>query len=230
MIFRVGFVFSLSMILSLMSVAGKPMRIQPNHVFVPNGFDSNDRTEVLLSGWLPSPCYLKPQAKVSVKGEKIEISLKSTLKKNDACVTMAYPFIVSAELGQLEEGQYEIVVNGKASMPIQINPASSGSVDDFIYAHVDEVLVDSQRKTVTLLGSNPSDCVELDSIKFTSNNQDTIAVLPIMKQVRMSCEKKLVPFMYTVNVPSLVPEAQNEVLLHVRSLDGSSINKLFKRN
>ncbi|MDA0712781.1 MAG: hypothetical protein O2897_02205 [bacterium] len=214
------------------ALANGPMMVEPTRIFVPNGFDTNDQSEVLLSGWLPTPCFMKPEAEVQVDGRNININLKSHAKSGGVCITMAYPFLVKANLGRLGQGQYRINVNEQSSADpkatIRINPTTSNSIDDFIYAHVDDVHVDPTNDTVVLTGYNPSDCVTLDLIHYTSNESDTIAILPIMKKVQQSCEKKLVPFRYTFGMPRVLPEDAKEFLLHVRSLEGSSVNKLVR--
>ena len=47
------------------------------HVYVPKGFDSNDQTEVMVSGYLPNLCYRGHKSKVSVKDHTIQIQITS---------------------------------------------------------------------------------------------------------------------------------------------------------
>lgn len=226
-------VFSFMLLVSLTALANGPMILEPTQIFVPHGFDSNDQSEVLLTGWLPSPCFTQPKVDVDVRGRVINISLKSHAKTRDFCIAMAYPYVVKARLGQLKKGSYRILVNDESPVhlnaAINIAAATSGSMDDFIYAQIEDVIVDEVKQTVTLTGYNPSDCIELDTIHFISNKKDTIAVLPIMKQVKTLCDSKLAPFKYVFDIPKLLPSNNHETfLLHVRSLEGTSVNKLVR--
>jgi hypothetical protein len=76
------------------------------------------------------------------------------------------------------------------------------------------------------VGSNPSDCLEFDRVEFVSNGSDTLAVLPIMKQVRDYCPAKEVPFKYEVEVPRVL--RRDVILLHVRTMNGQAVNFLYK--
>jgi hypothetical protein len=76
-----------------------------------------------------------------------------------------------------------------------------------------------------LKGYNPSDCFELKEIIIIDNGVDTYSVLPKMKQVKEFCPKKMIPFAYEVEVPQRL-EA-DKVLLHVRVMDGRSVNSFF---
>lgn len=208
--------------------AGNAVKLSVDHVFAPKGFDSNDETAVMALVWVPSPCYSKPEATAKRKGNTVSVTVTSVEKKNEACIQMAYPALVTVGLGQLDEGDYRVVVNGRTASQkeekLSISKASNFSIDDFTYARVSHVSVDDASMTATLSGVNPSDCLELDRINFISNDKDTVAVLPIMKQVKSDCERKAVPFNYTFDVPRGLPS--KDVLLHVRSLEGSAVNEL----
>jgi len=109
---------------------------------------------------------------------------------------------------------------------MQIAEASSSSIDEAIYANVEEVVkADDGSRKVILKGHNPSDCFELKEIEIKDNGVDVYSVLPKMKQVRAFCPKKMIPFSYEFDVPQNL-EA-DKVLLHVRVMDGRSVNAFF---
>ena len=61
-------------------------------------------------------------------------------------------------------------------------------------------------------------------MEFKSNGENTYSVLPIMKQNSELCPMKLVPFEYEISIPKELDK--KKVLLHVRSMNGSSINRI----
>lgn len=213
--------------------AGTPVEtiVPIDEVFSPVGFDSNDNSEIVVSGWLPNLCHKSPKSTYSISGRTINITV-SALKydsSNPFCPEMIVPFVETIKVGILDKGKYDIVVNGKTpyekQSKIKIDESSSNAVDDFIYANVHYIEQEIGNNVVTLKGYNPSDCFVLDDIKFVSNGINAYSVLPIMKKVRDFCPMKLVPFSYDIEVPQSLQH--NKVLLHVRSMDGNSVNTLF---
>jgi hypothetical protein len=228
---------SLSLLIALFSVsalASTPVEIHVpvDHIYSPKGFDSNDDTEVIVSGYLPNLCHKSPQTSYKVVGNKINIELKALKyhSSNPYCPEALVPFIEAVNVGVLDKGLYEVVVNGKTQYEkgssISIDESSSDAVDEFIYANVDYIdKKNNGSRVVELKGYNPSDCFELDSIEVIDNKKDVYSILPKMKQVSDFCPMKMVPFNYEVNVPSNLKG--NKVLLHVRSMQGKSVNSVF---
>ena len=228
---------NLKTLLALLAVnvafAGTPVEtlIPVDHIYVPKGFDSNDNSEVILSGHLPNLCHKAPKTTVTQEGNKvlIEVTALKYHPTNPFCAEVLVPFVEPVSLGVLDKGVYDIVVNGKSifrkESSIFITESTSPAIDDNVYANVDHVETDPGSRTVKLAGYNPSDCLEFQEVKVASNDKDTYAILPIMKKVSDFCPMKMTPFKYEVEVPSeLKKEA---VLLHVRAMDGKSVNTLF---
>lgn len=206
-------------------------RVPITHVYAPKGFDNNDRTEIVVTGYLPNLCHRSPTASVKVEGETIKIEITSLYYEptNPFCPPMKVPFDQKVTTGVLEKGHYQIVVNGglieSEKSLITIQEASSSAIDENVYALVDEIDKDEDNGKVTLKGYNPSDCYVLDKIRYFSNDRDTYSILPIMKQVNSFCPMKLVPFKVDFTVPK---ELNSEkILLHVRSMDGNAVNSIF---
>ncbi len=202
-----------------------------DHVYSPKGFDTNDSAEVIVTGFLPNLCHKSPQTKVVVKDKRIEIQVTSLYYEpsNPFCPEMIVPFVKAVDVGLLDKGFYDVVVNGKSvfekKSSIMINEASSDAVDDFTYANVEYVEKQLGSRVVKLRGYNPSDCFVLDEIALADNGKDTFSVLPKMKQISDFCPMKMVPFSYEMEVPSNLNAAK--VLLHVRVMDGKSVNSIF---
>ncbi len=220
-------------LISVASYAGTPIETEVpiNDVYSPMGFDSNDSSEVIVSGFLPNLCHKSPMTKAEIKGNKIDI--KVTALKYDAsnpfCPEIIVPFVKSINVGLLNKGNYEITVNGKSpyekKSKIFIAESTSNAVDEYIYANVHYVEKEEGSRVVALKGYNVSDCLVLDEVKFLSNKVNAYSVLPKMKKIRDFCPMKMTPFSYDVEVPNTIPA--NKILLHVRGMDGSSVNSLF---
>ena len=204
-----------------------------DHVYAPAGFDSNDTAEIVITGFLPNLCHKTPTSKVKRDGNKVEIEISSLYyhESNPYCPEMIVPFEETVSLGLLDKGKYHITVNGKSQWEIKeklsINESTSASVDDHHYAYVNYIEKEHANDVVELKGYNPSDCFELDRIEYVSNGKDSYSVLPIMKQVRGFCPMKMVPFSYKWKVPSDI--SARRILLHVRTMDGKSVNSVFYR-
>lgn len=227
--------FSALIMLPALSFAALPISYEANvpvdHVYSPFGFDSNDNAEVVVSGYLPNLCYKAPQASVSEKDGKISISIKAIRNQQGMfCADVIVPYVEYVNLGVLNKGKYQIAVNENSSWAkksnLVVSEASNNAVDDFIYANVSEIVKsDDGSRKVILKGYNPSDCLELKQIVVKDNGEDVYSILPIMKQVRSFCPKKMIPFSYEVDVPQNL-EA-DRVLLHVRVMNGKSVNAFF---
>lgn len=203
-------------------------------VFAPRGFDSNDNVEIVVSGFLPNLCYTSPSVELNWTENTLEVELKSLYKPPTGttyCTQLIVPFKEVISLGMLKKGNYKIIVNkthsNTAKASLGVSEATSGAVDEFVYANVEYITKDENSREVTLHGYNYSDCIELDRIEVVHNDKDTFSVLPIMKQVSESCPMKMVPFAYTWTVPDELKESK-KVLLHVRKTDGRSYNSIYR--
>ena len=200
-------------------------------VFSPKGFDSNDDTEVIVAGYLPNLCYKSPKAEYEVDGNKINITIKARKNSNNnlMCPEAIVPFVESIHVGVMDKGHYEITVNGNSiyekKSEIYVAEATSDAIDEDIYANVEYVEKQLGSRTVQLKGYNPSDCFVLDEINVVDNDKNVYSVLPKMKQVSDFCPMKMVPFTIEMEVPSKLKA--EEVLLHVRVMDGKSVNSVF---
>lgn len=233
---KTKFLIALLSLLPVVSFGGTPVKklVPVSHVYAPNGFDSNDSAEVIITGFLPNLCHKTPKAELKKEGNKISIEVSSLYysESNPFCPEMIVPFTESVNLGVLDKGGYKVMVNGKSQWEVNeslsITGAVSNSIDEHSYAYVEYIeKEDAQKGYVKLKGYNPSDCFELDRIDYTHNGKDTYSILPKMKQVREFCPRKMVPFEYEWKVPGDLD--REEVLLHVRTLDGKSINSLYYR-
>lgn len=225
---------SLSLVLPAFAMAGaiREAAVPVDHIFTPAGFDSNDNVEIVVTGYLPNLCYKAPKSTVEVKEGKIEVTVKAIKNPLDMslCPAMIVPYIEYINVGVLDKGKYKVAVNENSNWEkissLYIAEATSSAIDEVVYANVDEVVRKSlTNRKVVLKGYNPSDCFELKEIAVLDNGEDTYSILPRMKQIRDFCPKKMIPFTYEFDVPEKL-EA-DKVLLHVRVMDGRSVNAFF---
>lgn len=202
-----------------------------DHVYAPAGFDSNDNAEVVVTGFLPNLCYKAPRVNVEIEKNKISVNVKALKAQSGLsfCAQVIVPFIETVNIGILDQGKYLLAVNENSNWAkkseMKISEATSNSIDDVIYANVEEVVKSDEGRKVLLKGYNTSDCFELKEIAIKDNGSDTYSVLPIMKQVRSFCPRKMIPFTYEFDVPENLKA--DRVLLHVRVMNGKSLNALF---
>ncbi len=196
------------------------------HIFVPNGFDSNDNSEIVVSGWYPNPCHEWSRSIVHKNKNEVNVRLKALVKEgsDQVCIDMAVPFMESIKMGPMGEGDFQIRVGDKeASM--RVSQTDSGSIDDYIYGKVTHVTSVDQKLMIDM--EKPSSCLSFDQFKVVYNGHDTCAVLPIMKQISKTCPRNPSTFTQTLDIPDECLEKAEKVLFHIRSLEGKSVNYLY---
>lgn len=207
-------------------------------LYVPKGFDSNDNIEIVVGGYLPTPCHGAPTSKATVSENKISISVfshKDLFENKALCPQMIVPFMEVVNVGALPQGKYDVSIENNTVVPearLVVDKAVTDRVDDFIYANVD-LVEQVGEDTIRLKGYNPSDCFNFDEVSFVSNDSNVIAVLPKMNQVYERCPMKMVPFEIFADVPKdLLKRKSDEerLLLHVRTMHGRSKNAWFYRH
>ncbi len=228
-------IFIALLFVSFASLASTPIEVEVpvTKIFSPKGFDSNDMAEVILTGFLPNLCHKSPTLKAEVVGKIIYVTATALNYEQDNpfCPEMIVPFLSSVQVGVLDRGQYEVKVNVNTPYDrkgeLFISESMSPSVDEHTYAYVDHVVRIPGTRKVRLNGYNPSDCFVLDRIDYGNNGKDVYSVLPKMKQVTDHCPLKMTPFSFVTEVPNTLSE--KEVLLHVRVMNGKSVNALFRQ-
>lgn len=215
--------------------ASTPVAIElpVEHIYSPSGFHDHEETEVIISGHLPNLCHQSPKTEVRVKGKTIEIKVTALHYEpgNPFCANVLVPFIETVQVGVLDKGDYKIVVNPKSvftkKSAITVEERDFDAIDDIVFANVYQIEKMGMTETILLKGYNPSDCFVLDKIDYKHNGKDTYSIYPKMKQISDFCPRKLVPFVYKYEVPKDL--SFPKVLLHVKAMDGRSINTLFSK-
>ncbi len=221
---------------SISAFASTPIEtlVPIENVYVPQGFDSNDNVEVVVEGFLPNLCHKSPVTEVKVIKDTINITVKALQYHSSDyfCPQMVVPFVQPVSVGLLNKGLYKILVNGKSiyekKSNINVSESTSEAVDENVYALTEFVETKPGQNKAIINGLNPSECYVLDSVKTISNGKDTYSVLPIMKKVSEFCPLKLVPFKKEFTIPSDL--TSEKILLHVRSMDGKSVNTIYRNS
>ena len=201
-----------------------------NHVYIPDGFDDNDNAEIIISGYLPDSCYKAPKHEYKIQGNVISVTV-SSLYNNDsgACAEVIVPFVETVRLGALVAKNYDVVVtsaNPQRSLSKMVVKKSGGTgIDDYSYAYITGVRHSPGNRKIVIDGYNVSDCFELQELKIESNGNDTYVVLPIMKQTQEFCPRKMTPVSFEAVLPTTL--RNKEILIHVRSMQGNSVNAIY---
>jgi hypothetical protein len=203
------------------------------NVFIPQGFDSNDNSEIVISGTFPNSCYKmgKTSHKYNEVEKKIFVEVNAYHIPSDYCLTITVPFLQVVQLGVLDKGKHPIVVNGiiNSFIPISEAPADTEARDDHLYAPVYGLI---QKKnalnTFEIQGVFPNACYELNRIEIQIETSKVVAVLPVMQKVE-GCDEventKAVAWSERFEVSD---DLKGKVLIHVRTLNGGSINQVVE--
>jgi hypothetical protein len=206
----------------------------PENVFTPQGFDDNDNVQIVLYGNLPDTCHKIGPAYTKVDKEHKTIYVKNTAYYYPGCfcADVLVPYLTTVNVGILKTGGYEVVVeradgsfDKAANLPISV--ATSASPDDFIYAPVEHMHFVAQHREnvpqVILSGIFRSTCMTLKDIKVNYRANHVIEIQPIAEVEKSGCLNDARLFQATVRLKA---NLRGRALLHVRSLNGQSINQV----
>lgn len=210
-----------------------------DRVFVPNGFDDNDKVEIIVHGEFTSSCYkMGPvSAVIDEATKKINITAQAYYYHGGTCIQLITPFIKSVEIDRhLADGSYSIAIvdRPEAITPmLRVAKSTRQDADDFFYAATTyanlEIAADGSRELV-LKGQHPyllDGCVKFDEVKTSLGSDGTLVVQPITKIVygdecRGAVNNR---FEYRAKYTAALPAG--EYLLHARVLDGNSVNQFL---
>lgn len=204
----------------------------PTTVFTIKGFDSNDNSQLVLDGLFPNTCYKVSETSVIVDkaNKRIDVKDKAYHYKGGVCLYMLVPYFKTVNLGMLPEGAYDVFVHDRTAPvtkagTLNINKATSENPDDFLYAPVEEVVVDQNGPTpvLTIRGTFSQSCLKVKDmfVRYDSNN---IVVQPIAERDGTTCHNN--PTKYEESV-ALTNAPTGRVLLHIRSLNGQAVNRVL---
>ncbi|MBC7661189.1 MAG: hypothetical protein H7249_15940 [Chitinophagaceae bacterium] len=239
---------TLFLTLSLTAIAGLSAKAQAagpleitapvDSIFIPNGFDDNDNVEIVVKGNFPDTCYQvgKISAAIDAKTRIVTVSASSLRYPGVLCIKTITPFIQSVKLGALATGDYQAVYadNKNVSSSFKVESRKTESADDYLYATVENASIDvnteNGKQSLRLQGHFPYffvGCMAIKEVRITRSPSDVLVVLPIAEIVNTEiCEKQ--PADHSFEYTSELPESfVGEGLLHVRTLDGMSLNRFL---
>ena len=223
------------MLLSNVALATPQVILSPvDHLYIPEGFDSNDSVELVVSGTFPNTCYARNNVEINVVDDLINIRItalapESSKKDSRACAEMIVPFKEVVSVGNLQGGSYLVQVNKgsryELSKSLKVLESPSSAIDDHVYAAIDWVEIKGDGE-YALHGWKYSNCFELDKVQVVSNKSDTFSILPVMKQLTDFCPMKGMPVVFSVKL-NFSDLKTKKPLLHVRTMDGKSVNTII---
>lgn len=215
--------------------------VSPDRVFAPLGFDDNDNSQIVLDGELGDTCYkLGPTVvRVDLDAHKIFVRQQAFYYPGGWCADVRIPYVQTVDLGILKAGQYEVLVEqpdhtmkSYTSMPVAI--ATTASPDDFLYAPVTDARLENgigifdenghRNPSLSLNGYFSNSCMKLKEVKMIVRPNNVVEVLPIVTIDRtISCAQVTSEFNASVSLKDI---AGGRYLIHIRSLNGQSINRI----
>ena len=207
-------------------------------IFIPQGYDTTDVVEIVLKGYFLDACNTleKPDVLIDVINKKISITPRSYRTEQDLCVQMISPFTQVINLGRLPVGGYRVGITSQPHLEDDLKVESSGTqnADNFLYAPVeyaDVKKVDNSSISVTLHGRYPllkKGCMQIKSAITNEYKNNVIVIQPISEindDATCSTNPAGSDFSFSIAVPKLKAD---EALIHVRTLNGGSYNRIVE--
>ena len=201
------------------------------HAYVPEGYDSNDKVQFVVTGYLPNTCYRTGPVSAFVDNANSKIIVSQKVYKYDThCLQMIVPFQKTVELvGTLPEGSFDIMsTSGTVIGKLPVKKAISTAPDDFLYAPVSDVRVETNAdgsQSVTVEGIFESACMTLTELKVVEDGNHVVTALPITDSGPVPCIAGNNPFKATAKVPAQL--SHGKYLLNTRVMNGDAIFKFF---
>ena len=209
-------------------------------VFVPTGFDDNDKIEVVVHGKFVSSCYKMGPATASFDAatKKIVINAEAYYYAGATCQQMTVPFIKTVEVrGAIASGNYKIEVAKRPNVTasLVVTRATRPEADDYLYAAVQSADVEETNAgdTLVLRGQHPSliqGCIKFVEVKTHMSPSRVLVVQPITRIENNSnacVGDGAGRFEFRTQLTGLT---RGDYVIHVRALDGNSLNQFLEIN
>lgn len=211
-------------------------------VFVPQGFDDNDNAEVIIQGRFPNACMKTGPVTKKIDPQSQTITLKPEVfvYRGEPCAQVIVPFTQRVTFGTLHSGTWKINVEGMPSvtpLPLNIEQARSATPDEYLYAPVEEVVLlpaaQGSRQRLVISGNWPQTqgrgCFSLKEIRTHLGSDNTLVVQPIAEFLpALRCSLPSARKRVFQGSITLDKTLQDDSLIHVRTLNGESLNKFFE--
>lgn len=194
--------------------------------YIPDGFDSNDHVQVTGEGYFPNTCYRPASIDLRIDHKRKTIQLVPlAYYYGGYCAQMIVPFDRTIDIGILKTGKYHIYQADEA-LPfgdVKIRAATNSGPDDFQYAPIEQAYVESKdgQTQLHIQGKFTKSCMKLIDVNVEVQS-NVLVVRPISEEDESPCEDG--EFAFERSVAFKAPKGR--YLLHVRTLNANSINKL----
>lgn len=208
------------------------VRVPVQTAYIPQAFDNNDNAQFMVEGYLPSPCHKLGPFSTFVDPGTGTIQVEQwAYFHNVPCADMIVPFQQEVSVGILDKGKYKVrdSPSGQLLGAMPVQRALRPEPDEFFYASVRDAYVLPQTPSAPTVarieGFLSNTCSRIKETRVLRESPNVVTILPIVTQIpRTVCAQAMVPFQREVRLPSM---GQGRHLLHVRSLNGQAVNKLF---
>jgi hypothetical protein len=194
-------------------------------IYAPEGFDDNDTIELVAIGSLPDTCHQAPKPKIEQGPNGFFISITAKLTVRSDCKKISIPYQEKINLGTLAAGSY-VVRSNLQTLDLKVGKAASSATDDVMYANVTAIIEEEEGRRVWLIGNHPATCVVEQAVELKKSGDNVWVVLPKVT-LEGECVEESRPFKIAIDVP-YDDTMKRGVLLHVRVMDGRSMNFLFQ--
>ena len=203
------------------------------HVFVPVGFDDNDNVQVVLDGVLWNSCMVVADPAIDYRLEDGIVAIQPrAMNDGSVCRPREDAVAQTVDLGILPFGDFDILLPDGNSFPLLVAESDNAGPDDHLFGLVDyawpSTYLDRDGNLalrVELDGYLSDTCQRWDEIEVDFKN-GVYVVQPKLYLVDGPCVEVMQEFDVFAELP-LPPDA-GRYLLHVRSYDGKSLNKVFE--
>lgn len=205
------------------------VKVPYQHLYVPQGFDSNDSVQFAAEGMFPNACYKVAGADVAVDEEAKTIRLEGrAFFYQGLCATVIIPFQQVISVGIVRTpGLYKIIDGaGVVLGEINIAQASSALEDDYLYAPVQKIFVEEGNDPILNLRVEfTNSCMRLKEVKV-EREPDVIVILPIAEYIPQpeGCKEGYFPILEKVVLDSL---ENKRYLIHVRTTGSQALNEIL---
>lgn len=215
-------------------------------VFVPSqGYDDNDTVEVVVDGYLPNACYTLEKSTVERNPKDGTFTVKqyavqqldgfcAETKTDDPRLNTIVPYTDTIVLGKVDAGSYKVnfTPDGVSTKfrGFSVTPAPASSIDTLPYASVTGVKVSDlaragSRLTAEISGTLNNSCYHFNDQVRVEQVDDVLVVLPT---ITVDMSEPCLMFVRTFNkTVDLGAYSADRYLLHVRSMNGKSVNRVF---
>lgn len=201
------------------------------HAYIPNGFDSDDSIQIVVTGKFSKPCQQLGLQNSEVDPATQNIWVELTAYEYEGnCTNPDLTFQKTIYLGLIHKpGTYKVwdrASNQKiGELVVDKAPSSGVGTDSKQYAPLTDAFLwtEEGKNYLILRGVNRSYCGSISEVKFHAY-EDTLVVLPRFGSPYTPCSTEAQSFEKKVLVEGPLPK--RPFLLHVRAMGGQAFNKL----